>query len=117
MSTLKRRRRTWRNLLLDAADIIQEKGWTRGVNARAGRSACNFDNPAATCFCASGAIWRARLDGDYSWSTGEIAMSRLRSSTRNTVKIELISVWNDKLPSRTGRRIVVNTLRAVAGAK
>ena len=113
MATTKKHK-TWRNLLLDAAALIERTGWTRlGWAQTKHKEFCDPSDPTAAFFCASGALNRAFLDGGYSLFAIRVAMERLMER----VEPDDIPIWNDNLPVRSGKRTVIKTLRAVAGVK
>lgn len=93
-----------RNVLLNAADLLEKKGWTQGCDARDadGRTVA-LDSELAQSFCAIGAVHRVAAhvhDADE-------ALNVLRRFCRNGV-----SPWNDA-PNRR-KEEVVDLLRKAA---
>jgi len=103
----KRKRKTWRDILLKAADIIEEGGWCQhSYHDDDGRH------------CAMGAM---NLASNHRQTDAHgIATARLH---REVNQLELysgeidITRWNDLLPWDTGAQTVIETMRKVAAQK
>lgn len=93
-----------------AADLLEEKGWTRGCFARGvGGVTVDIEDTSATCFCSHGAIYRAGYDlVSYSENTRIGFEDYLAANT----DCDTIISWNDA-PDQTAEN-VIKTLRKYA---
>lgn len=95
-------------ILLKAADLIEQKGWTQGAYARSGEFEVSSLHREATCYCTIGAIICA---------TGEARM--LGRGVVDGTKARLFAMigdhdivsWNDT-PGRTKEEVVEALRRA-----
>jgi hypothetical protein len=78
---------TPKELLLNAAQLIEDKDWARGAFARnaAGKECC-VDDPAACSFCLEGAIARVSLYGRDS-TAAHTQLSRFLSATHKDIVV------------------------------
>lgn len=105
----------WRDLLLRAADLLDNDGWCKYTYA--------YEVNGKERYCAIGAIWKADgWNGDM-WeyhslsSVAEIAFTRLvnhlSKATGRRVTYYSVPNWND---SRADVKEITSELRTVAGA-
>lgn len=106
VAPVKSKRKTWRTLMLQAANVLEEHGWTRHTLGNTERG-----------FCTIGAIRYAdtgNAQTDYrklsvSARRAEIELSRYLNKVRD-VPVSIVS-WNDRIASS---KIVLRTLKKVA---
>lgn len=92
------------DILREAKRLIK-KGWTRGAWARIGKDATHSSDPAATCFCASGALFRVSA-GDLR----RVASDYLRRGAR--LRTSEIPKWNDA-PGRKKSQVLAAFDKAI----
>jgi hypothetical protein len=99
-----------RRVLLDAADLIEARGWCQEFYACDFSGAkCRPTSADAACFCALGAIHHVEgAQAGPEWTDAEIAWGEALGSLSNAID------WNDA-PERTAGEVVAK-LREVAAA-
>ena len=117
-------RKTVRTCLLDAADLLESKGWAKYSSARDknGRAVL-CDSPKAEKFCMTGAIWRVAKDFGYSNSTivrlcefitenNDLFETEGKSGHAINRGVDIMSQYNDCVAK--SRKQVVSKLRELA---
>lgn len=101
---VKKKIRTWRQLLLAAADLIEKKGWTKGDYQSHGR------------YCIMGAINKVALGkpSTADWKVRIVASARIHLASR-MMGCGSIEVWNDSVAKSKAE--VLRILRETASGK
>jgi hypothetical protein len=104
--------------VLSRATELLRSGWTQNEFAtkRDGAS-CDYDNPDAACFCATGAIARASLDLGLPAKERIVARDVLRDLLRAEYADDVMGIvgWNDSY-GQTQAEVVAMFKRATAAA-
>jgi len=98
------KRKTWRDILLRAADIIEQGGWCQQEY---------YTNKGS--HCAIGALSKAN-GYRYTVAYG-IAVGKLEREIHDNGYFVDVTIWNDLLPWDTGAQTVIETMRKVAAQK
>lgn len=100
-----------KDILIEAANLLETKGWTQGAFARdANGISISDDEESAVCFCTIGALNRVSCENVVCGhnTEGHKAYEHLR----NSIGRHRVTKWND-YDDRT-KEDVINTLRTAA---
>jgi hypothetical protein len=87
-----------RNAALDRAKALILQGWTQGAVARNdSEQEVGYDDPAAICFCAYGAIGKVSMDAGISYeSLSSVLKCALGKQQPKDEDRFYVSIWQDR---------------------
>ena len=94
---------TPQGILNAAADLIERTGWTQGFSALDSYGdSCYISSPAATCYCAYGAVIKSHADLGGGRGLLGPAFDIFRANAQTT---DGVIDWNDQ-PGRTKEEVI-----------